>query len=124
MISGLLLAKQNGAFAAAGIDVDVADGKGSLLHLRIRLGNVPDLLQSVGTGKLRVSLAVQHAKDAPFVHHDEKPLEGSGPGRIYVYEAPLAGEHTDALTVYVRDHIAAEIQKWAKVVHAANMKPE
>src|SRR4051812_47519296 len=29
MISGLLLAKQNGAFAAAGVDVDVLDGKGS-----------------------------------------------------------------------------------------------
>src|SRR3984893_9774674 len=29
MVSGLLLAKQNGAFAAAGLDVDVLDGKGS-----------------------------------------------------------------------------------------------
>ena len=28
-VSGLLLAKQNGAFAAAGLDVDVLDGKGS-----------------------------------------------------------------------------------------------
>ena len=29
MVSGLLLAKQNGAFAAEGLDVDVLDGKGS-----------------------------------------------------------------------------------------------
>ncbi len=29
MVSGLLLAKQNGAFTAAGLDVDVLDGKGS-----------------------------------------------------------------------------------------------
>ena len=38
-----------------------------------------------------MSVAVARAKDAPFVKHDEVPLVGGGEGRIFVFEAPVAG---------------------------------
>jgi len=77
--------------------------KPSTLRIRIKLANVPDLLAGAD-GKLRVSVAVAHAKDAPFVNHAETPLTGSGGGRVFVYEAPLSGVSTG-------DHVAVLVEE-------------
>jgi NitT/TauT family transport system substrate-binding protein len=58
MVSGLLLAKQNGAFAAAGLDVDVLDGKGSTTtvqqvaagQLDIGFGQLSSMAAAVANG--------------------------------------------------------------------------
>ena len=60
MISGLLLAKQNGAFAAAGLDVDVADGKGSTTTVQqVAAGQI-----DIGFGQL-ASMAAAVANGIP-----------------------------------------------------------
>lgn len=68
----------------------LAAGK-TTLRLKVQLGPVPDLLRAVGEGRLRVSVAVAHGKDAPFVNHSEMPLVRSGEGTLYLYDAPLTG---------------------------------
>jgi NitT/TauT family transport system substrate-binding protein len=58
MVSGLLLAKQNGAFAAAGLEVDVLDGKGSTTtvqqvaagQLDIGFGQLSSMAAAVANG--------------------------------------------------------------------------
>jgi NitT/TauT family transport system substrate-binding protein len=60
MISGLLLAKQNGAFAAAGLDVDVVDGKGSTTTVQqVAAGQI-----DIGFGQLS-SMAAALANGIP-----------------------------------------------------------
>jgi NitT/TauT family transport system substrate-binding protein len=60
MISGLLLAKQNGSFAAAGLDVDVVDGKGSTTTVQqVAAGQI-----DVGFGQLS-SMAAAVANGIP-----------------------------------------------------------
>ena len=91
----LVLGLLKGDAGPSGLGVEattdpIAAGK-TTLRLRIQLGPVPDLLRAVGEGRLRVSVAVAHGKDAPFANHSEMPLIRSGEGTIYVYDAPLAG---------------------------------
>ena len=80
--------------AGLGVEATLTPGAAAgsaSLKLRIRLGNVPELLTAVGEGRLRVSVAIARGKDAPLVNQNETPLAGSGEGRIFVYEAPIAG---------------------------------
>jgi NitT/TauT family transport system substrate-binding protein len=60
MVSGLLLAKQNGSFTAAGLDVDIADGKGSTTTVQqVAAGQI-----DIGFGQLS-SMAAAVANGIP-----------------------------------------------------------
>jgi NitT/TauT family transport system substrate-binding protein len=62
MVGGLLLAKQNGAFAAAGLDVDVIDGKGSTTTVQqVAAGQL-----DIGFGQLS-SMAAAVANGIPVI---------------------------------------------------------
>jgi hypothetical protein len=79
-----------GGLAVEAATDPIAAGK-TTLRLKIQLGPVPDLLKVVGDGRLRVSVAVAHGKDVPFVNHSEMPLVRSGEGTLYLFDAPLTG---------------------------------
>ncbi|MCM3877456.1 MAG: hypothetical protein NEA02_13705 [Thermoanaerobaculia bacterium] len=91
LVLGLL--KGDAGPSALGVEAatdPIAAGK-TTLRLKIQLGPAPELLRAVGDGRLRVSIAVAHGKDAPFVNHSEMPLVRSGEGTLYLYDAPLTG---------------------------------
>lgn len=60
-------------------------------EVRVRLGDLPRVLEKVGAGQMRVTVAVWEPKTVPFVHHDEKPLEKSKAdgGDTWIYTAPI-----------------------------------
>ena len=60
------------------------------LEVRVKLGDLPRVLEKVGAGQMRVTVAVWEPKTVPFVHHDEKPLEKSTlAGDTWIYTAPI-----------------------------------
>ena len=60
------------------------------LEVRVKLGDLPRVLEKLGSGEMRVTVAVWEPKTVPFVHHDQKPLERSTlGGDVWVYTAPI-----------------------------------
>jgi hypothetical protein len=60
------------------------------LEVRVKLGDLPRLLEKLGSGEMRVTVAVWEPQTVPFVHHDEKPLLKSQlAGDTWVYTAPI-----------------------------------
>lgn len=74
----------------AGQDQKGKKKRAGLLEVRVKLGDLPRVLEKVGTGEMRVTVAVWEPKTVPFVHHDEKPLEKSRlDGDTWIYTAPI-----------------------------------
>jgi hypothetical protein len=44
------------------------------LEVRVKLGDLPRVLEKIGSGEMRVTLAVWEPKTVPFVRHDQKQL--------------------------------------------------
>lgn len=60
------------------------------LEVTVQLGDLPRILEKVGAGRMRVTIAVWEPKTAPFVHHDERPLEkANAGGDTWTYSAPI-----------------------------------
>ncbi|MCM3876924.1 MAG: hypothetical protein NEA02_10950, partial [Thermoanaerobaculia bacterium] len=60
------------------------------LEVRVKLGDLPRVLEKLGAGEMRVTVAVWEPKTIPFVHHDQKPLEKAGlKGDVWFYTAPI-----------------------------------
>lgn len=60
------------------------------LEVRVKLGDLPRVLEKLGSGEMRVTVAVWEPRTVPFVHHDQKPLEKSAlGGDVWIYSAPI-----------------------------------
>jgi hypothetical protein len=60
------------------------------LEVRVKLGDLPKVLEKMGSGEMRVTVAVWEQKTIPFVHHDQKPLEKAAiSGDVWAYSAPI-----------------------------------
>lgn len=76
----------------AGQDQKGRKKRSGRFEVRVKLGDLPRVLEKVGAGQMRVTVAVWEPKTVPFVHHDEKPLEKSksdGDGDTWIYTAPI-----------------------------------
>jgi hypothetical protein len=74
----------------AGQDQKGKKKRSGRLEVRVKLGGLPRVLEKVGAGEMRVTVAVWEPKTVPFVHHDEKPLEKSRlDGDTWIYTAPI-----------------------------------
>jgi hypothetical protein len=60
------------------------------LEVRVKLGDLPRVLEKLGSGEMRVTVAVWEPKTIPFVHHDQKLLESPAlHGDVWIYTAPI-----------------------------------
>ncbi len=76
----------------AGQDRKGGKKRSGRFEVRVKLGDLPRVLEKVGAGQMRVTVAVWEPKTVPFVHHDEKPLEKSKSDRdgdTWIYAAPI-----------------------------------
>lgn len=90
-----LLARGSGGDLPIALKIDSADTKKSKkrsgrLEVRVKLGDLPHVLEKIGQGEMRVTVAVWEPKTVPFVHHDQKPLDKSTlHGDVWIYTAPI-----------------------------------
>ncbi|HSB62957.1 MAG TPA: hypothetical protein VLJ18_02280 [Thermoanaerobaculia bacterium] len=74
----------------AGQDQKGRKKRSGRFEVRVKLGDLPHVLEKVGAGQMRVTVAVWEPRTLPFVRHDEKPLEGStSGGDTWIYTAPI-----------------------------------
>jgi hypothetical protein len=74
----------------AGQDQKGRKKRAGRLEVRVKLGDLPRVLEKVGSGEMRVTVAVWEPKTVPFVHHDQKSLEKSQlDGDTWIYTAPI-----------------------------------
>ena len=59
------------------------------LEVSADLASIVEALELLGPGRVRVTVAVEHAKGAPFTHSEETDLDDSGGGTRWAYEAPI-----------------------------------
>ena len=91
-----LLARGSGGDLPIALKIDTANSKKSKksrsgrLEVRVKLGDLPHVLEKIGSGEMRVTVAVWEPKTVPFVHHDQKPLDKSTlHGDVWIYTAPI-----------------------------------
>jgi hypothetical protein len=74
------------------VDVRPAD-KGRLrgtLEVSADLASIAEALELLGPGRVRVTVAVEHSRGAPFTQSEEADLDDSGDGgTLWAYEAPI-----------------------------------
>ena len=59
------------------------------LEVAADLTSIAEALELLGPGRVRVTVAVEHSRGAPFTQTDEADLDGSGEGTVWAYEAPI-----------------------------------
>jgi hypothetical protein len=73
------------------LDVQPAE-KGRLrgtLGVSVELASIVEALETLGPGRVRVTVAVEHSKGAPFTQSEDVDLDDSGEGSLWAYEAPI-----------------------------------
>ena len=59
------------------------------LEVSADLASIAEALEVLGPGRVRVTVAVEHSRGAPFTQSDEADLDNSGEGTTWTYEAPI-----------------------------------
>ena len=60
------------------------------LEVSADLASIAEALDTLGPGRVRVTVAVEHSKGAPFTQSEEADLDRSGDvGTLWTYEAPI-----------------------------------
>ena len=59
------------------------------LEVAADLTSIAEALELLGPGRVRVTVAVEHSRGAPFTQTEEADLDGSGEGTVWAYEAPI-----------------------------------
>lgn len=75
-----------------GVDlVEVKKNKRRVGELRVSadLAEIAGVLEKVGPGRIRVTLAVEAKGSKPFVHHDEMDISRDDTGTTWLYDAPF-----------------------------------
>ncbi len=59
------------------------------LEVSADLGSIAEALETLGPGRIRVTVAVENTKGAPFTRSEEAELDHSGQGTMWSYEANI-----------------------------------
>ena len=73
---------------------DVETAENGLLRGRLEvsaeLASIAEALEMLGPGRVRVTVAVEHSKGAPYTQTEEADLDHSGGGTLWTYESGIA----------------------------------
>jgi hypothetical protein len=73
------------------VDVEPAekDRLRGRLEISVDLASIAEALEMLGPGRVRVTVAVEHSKGAPYTQSEDADLDGSGEGTLWTYESGI-----------------------------------
>ena len=73
------------------VDIERAEKGRMRGHLEVSadLASIAEALETLGPGRVRVTVAVEHSKGAPFTQTEEADLDHSGDGTLWTYESAI-----------------------------------